>query len=206
MIKDTIIKFVVFAAGAAAGSLVTCKILKDKYEEDINRELDELRAHYKKLNEIQQKKIDEIVQDRKEEEEDTENKDVKVAEVRNQKENPNLFEYQSVLSNLGYKNKPEDNEDEEEDEDVEKPYVIRPDEFRMFDDYDDIYLTYYEDEYLADDDDVLVDDVENTVGWDSIKRIGEYEDDIIHVRNDALKADFEIVSVSEKYEDVIHEE
>ena len=83
-----------------------------------------------------------------------------------------------------------------------KPYVIPPEEFGELDDYDQISLTYYEDNYLANDRKELVTDVEGIIGWDNINRIGEYEDDAIHVRNDELKIDYEILQVAYNYSDV----
>lgn len=80
--------------------------------------------------------------------------------------------------------------------------MIPPEEFGELDDYDQVSLTYYEDNYLANDRKELVTDVEGIIGWDNINRIGEYEDDAIHVRNDELKIDYEILQVAYNYSDV----
>ena len=70
-----------------------------------------------------------------------------------------------------------------------KPYVIAPEEFGEEYEYDTISLTYYSDRVLTDDDDEIVEDVEDVVGFESLESFGEYEDDSVFVRNDRLKCD-----------------
>ena len=84
-----------------------------------------------------------------------------------------------------------------------KPYVIPPDEFDELDGYEVISLTYYADGVLTDDYNEPVEDVENTVGSDSLTHFGEYEDDSVFVRNDNLKVDYEILADMRKYSDVV---
>lgn len=88
---------------------------------------------------------------------------------------------------------------------VEKPYVIAPDEFGEADGYSIVSLTYYADGTLADDNDEPVEDVDNTVGCDSLSHFGEYEDDSVFVRNDARKTDYEILLDVRNYSDVMEE-
>jgi hypothetical protein len=91
---------------------------------------------------------------------------------------------------------------EREVDDVIKPYVISPDEFGEIDGYAEITLTYYADGYLTDDQDELVEDVDGTVGYKSLEHFGDYEDDAVHVRNDNLKADYEILLDVRDYADI----
>ena len=81
------------------------------------------------------------------------------------------------------------------------PYVISPDEFG--EDYETETLTFYADGvlvyYVSDE---LVEDVDATIGSDSLSHFGEYEDDAVYVRNDSLKRDFEILRDSAKYSEV----
>ena len=55
-----------------------------------------------------------------------------------------------------------------------KPYVISPEEFGEFEDYERISLSYYADQVLADEDDEKVDDVDNVVGLESLTHFGEF--------------------------------
>lgn len=82
-------------------------------------------------------------------------------------------------------------------------YVITPEEFGEFDEYEKISLTYYDDQILADENDDIVEDIEETIGIDSLTHFGEYEDDSVFVRNDIRKCDYEILLDHRNYSDVI---
>ena len=87
-------------------------------------------------------------------------------------------------------------------ESSEKPYVISPDEFGEFEDYEKISLIYYNDGVLTDENNEIVDDINEIVGEDSLKHFGEYEEDSVFVRNDKLKCDYEILYDLRKYKNV----
>lgn len=84
----------------------------------------------------------------------------------------------------------------EEPEETPEHYTIDPNEFGEFEDYRRIFLTYYADGVLADSDDEILDDedIENSIGTDFADYFGEYEDDSVHIRNDRLKCDYEILA------------
>lgn len=68
------------------------------------------------------------------------------------------------------------------------------------DEYSKIALTYYPRErILLDDEDDLVDDVANTIGWRNLTRFGDESDDadVVFVRNRRLQTDFEVVRDTE---------
>jgi hypothetical protein len=46
--------------------------------------------------------------------------------------------------------------------------------------------------------------VDDVVGFESLNRFGEYEDDSVFVRNDRLKCDYEILLDRRKYSDVVN--
>ena len=54
--------------------------------------------------------------------------------------------------------------------------------------------------------DNIIEDVEGTVGTDSLTHFGEYEDDSVFVRNDEKQIDYEILLDSDKYYDKYPEE
>lgn len=82
---------------------------------------------------------------------------------------------------------------------VDEPCVISPDEFGSEEDYECITLQYYADEVLADDWDEIIDDWEEVAGKEFYKKFGEYEDDIVYVRNKRLKCDYEICRNEQYY-------
>jgi len=185
------INFMMFVLGVAVGSVVTWKYVEKKYERIAQDEIDSVK-------EVFSKRTAEIAKDAEDR-----------IKADNAKEKPNIIEYAAGLRKLGYINysdmvdeKPE--EVKEEPMSVDKPYVIAPDEFGELDDYDTISLTYYADQILADDNDEIVEDIEDVVGFESLNAFGEYEDDSVFVRNDRLKCDYEILLDQRKYSDVVN--
>ena len=184
------INFMTFVLGVAVGSVVTWRYVEKKYEQIAQDEIDSVKEVFSKR-----------------ETEFTEDTEVQI-KADNAKKKPSVIEYAAHLREQGYTNysdmvdeKPE--EVKEEPMSVDKPYVIAPEEFGELDDYETISLTYYADQILADDNDVIVDDIEDVVGFDSLNSFGEYEDDSVFVRNDRLKCDYEILLDQRKYSDVI---
>lgn len=184
------IKFMMFVLGVAVGSVVTWRYVEKKYEQIAQDEIDSVKEVFSKR-----------------EAKFTEDTEARI-KADNAKEKLSVIEYAARLREQGYTNysdlvdeKPE--EVKEEPMSVDKPYVITPEEFGDLDDYETISLTYYTDQILADDNDVIVDEVEDVVGFDSLNSFGEYEYDSVFVRNDRLKCDYEILLDQRKYSSVI---
>lgn len=193
MMGENIKNVLLFTAGLVVGSVVTWKMTKDKYEQWANNEIRMMREYYNQKEEEYY------------EEEDLDEEPIE-AEVRTERSTkPDLTEYTSRLNESGYTDYSEiSKKDEEEDNESdmeEKPYVISPEEFGDFDDYETIELTYYKNGYVTDDQDILMsnDEVEEAIGWNNITRMGEYEEDALHVRNEKRKTDYEILQVFDDY-------
>ena len=170
--------FLAFSLGAAVGSIAAWKLLEVKTERMIQEEVDAFKEYWSK-------------------------KDGEVISF------DDLFESDDLTteSEKEYIKITEDYRSDEEggskSMDVgSRPYIISPDEFGENDDYETVSLTYYEDEVLADEMDELVEDVDDTVGTDSLTHFGEYEDDSVFVRNDRLKCDYEILKDNRTYFEV----
>ena len=195
MIGENIKNVLLFTAGLVMGSVVTWKMTKDKYEQWANDEIRMMREYYNQKEEEYY------------EEEDPDEEPIE-AEVRTERSTkPDLTEYTSRLNESGYTDYSEiSKKDEEEDNESdmeEKPYVISPEEFGDFDDYETIELTYYKNGYVTDDQDILMsnDEVEEAIGWNNITRMGEYEEDALHIKNEKRKTDYEILQVFDDYQE-----
>ena len=173
----------VFLVGAAVGSFVTYKLIKTGTEAYIQDEIDSVKSAYDRMYEVKNDDIEKKAYEKAE------------TDIYNQ-----IASY--YKANEDEVEKPLRETPKTTTTDVERPYVINPDEFGELD-YDLIDLTYYKDGVLADDQFEKVEDVDDVVGLDSLSKIGEYEDDILHVRNDRLKADYEISLDPRTYQDVI---
>lgn len=88
------------------------------------------------------------------------------------------------------------------------PYVISALEFmdEMEGEFDKITITYFEgDNTLCDERDEILDDIEGLVGSDSLSQFGVKSDDpnVVYVRNEKLKIDFEIVLDPQNYGEIV---
>lgn len=178
-----------FIVGAAAGSATTWYLLKDKYAELAQEEIDSVK---------------EVFARREQERKDESVKKTVAEGIKNvDKNKPELKEYAEKLKRTGYvRYSDRAGEEETEPEELDKPYVIPPEQFGDNDEYEQISLTYYADSVLTDENDEIIEDVEETVGFESLNHFGEYEDDSVFVRNDARKCDYEILLDQRTYFEV----
>lgn len=90
------------------------------------------------------------------------------------------------------------------DRSPDKPYVVDLDEYMENpNEYDQISLTYYAgDNVLANDEDEVVDNVNNVVGQMNLNMFGASDPEephVVLVRNERIKADYEITHSDGKY-------
>ena len=199
--NSTLTNCFVFAAGAAVGAAVAWKLLKTQFEQIAQEEIDSVKEVYAKKYEKTNISFEPDLEMETAIENDEKNIEEPVGEI----DGATMRTYAAELSKLGYTNYSDVDSNVRvitptiEDD---KPFVISPDEYAALDDYEAISLTYYSDGVLADDMDYRVDDVEDVVSLEALSRFGEFEEDIVHVRNDRLKCDYEIARDARKYADV----
>lgn len=171
--------------GAGIGVAGTYSYFKDKYEKLAEKDFNSRRV---------------FDEDKKDESEEPVAE--KTADSRTV-DKPSIAEYAARLQKEGYVNY-SDMQDKKQKQEigVDKPYVIQPSDFGEFDDYEKISLTYTADGVLLDDMNEIVDDIEETVGEDSLEHFGEYEDNSVYVRNDAKKCDYEILLDQRNYQEI----
>ena len=181
-----------FTAGVAVGSLVTWRYFKSKYEV-----------------------VEDEIEEKPEETEgetETEDEDPEVSESKMSYKKPPLKEYVKMVEDNGYVPKTHMEEVKEEiangewdDKDVYEPFIIRPEEYGELHAYETLSLNYYADGVLTDELDNPIEDVESLVPADFADHFGEYEDNVVHVRNDNLECDYEILRDLRKFTDVVGE-
>ena len=84
---------------------------------------------------------------------------------------------------------------------IADPYVISIDDFGQEEGYDTITLTAYSDGTIANYADDELEDPESTIGEDILSKFGD--EDVVYIRNDRLKADFEVVRDNRTYVEVV---
>lgn len=198
-------KVFIFALGVATGSLVTWKIVEEKYKKISNEEIASVVKQF-------EKRYDELNSNKKRTPEDLyaekcmENPYTK-EDVSLDTDNNELDKYKNQVNILGYSAK-EDEEEEVDDTIVElepteehvAPYVISPEEYGETGN-ETVSLMYYSDNVLADDDDEIVPNPESIIGK-ALEHFGEYEDDCVHVRNESLECDYEILKSEKTFDEV----
>ena len=173
--KGKVMHFSMFALGAAIGSLVTWKLVKDKYEQMLQEEINYNARCNNDISYSEPSDPAEPTDDGEGEDEEDE-------------EPVELKEYNNLVSSYI-----SDKWKREQVPVKPRPYVIDPDEYGLIEDYEKIELTYYADGFIADDMFEVLEDIDETIGADFAEHFGDYEDDVVHIRNEVRRQDFEIL-------------
>lgn len=185
-----------FVAGAMIGAAAAWYFTKDRYSKRAQEEIDSVKAAFaNRFGECRHEQATEDAESDTEVAEKEENRFTAVSSLNAfGKSTVDKVDYSAITRPLGYSGEVID-----EPEEVDKPYVISQNEYGEFGDYMEISLTYYEDGIVADDDDEIIEDVAAVLGTDFIK---EFEDDVVLIRNDARKCDYEVVRDYRTYHEV----
>ena len=181
-------KVVAFVLGAAAGSLITWKLIEKKYKDLTDEEIEAVKEYYKNKEE----KVVEL--------------SVKVDELDKTK-----TEYTKVINDSGYASSRTVEYTEDEDGSVyvepgeEKiaPYTITVDEYGENDDYEIKSWSYYADFVLTDENEEIIGDSESIIGdilteFDSLKD----NNNAVYIRNDNTMCDYEIIKYDQTFNEV----
>lgn len=178
--KEKITQLVIFAIGVGVGAVASMTYFKTKYEQIAQEEIDSVKETFSKLKSKEEKTTSDDI---------SEEKKTLINIV-------NKHDYTSFSkSNVKKEEKPL-----KED----KPYVISPMQVGD-DDFDCITLTLYSNNVLTNELDERIEggELKNLIGSEDVfEHFGDYEDDVIYVRNERLKTDFEILRVLDSYEEV----
>ena len=166
------------AIGAVIGSVVSWKIVKNKYEQLVQEEIESVKAAFERYyTEVEELILEKPV----------------VEETKVSKEEKE--EYKQVVAETSYSSGDLNNE-------CSDPYVIAPEELGgEQNEYNILSLTYYADGVLADSTGEVY-NIQNAIGDDALDNFGKYEDDVVHVRNESWNTDFEIFLDTRNYTEV----
>lgn len=178
---------IMFISGAAIGSVVTWKLVKTKYEQIAQEEIDSVKEEYST------KPIPSISKDV-----------VEVSEAIADGVEESIAECENIIAEEGYISH-SDVRSTVKIEDVLRPYVITFDQFDEMcgGEYRIEGLTLYNDGILAyDNGDRPVDSIDATVGPDAIHSFGDSEDGSVYVQDDEEKILYEITEDSRNFADI----
>ena len=203
------INVLMFAAGAAIGSAVTWKIVKDKYERIVQEEIVSIKEAFSNAHNDTKEQEETPEEDENPDEhhdrpecygqinwdelEDLDEEELEEPDYNRSVED-DVKEYENLISNYT-------NEKGGADTMSREPYVISPDDFASLDGYHVVELTYYLDGVLEDDEYHIVTDADELIGPKALTTFGEYEDDAVFVRNERLRTDFQILMDYRTYDE-----
>lgn len=218
MNKSILIKLGMFVLGGAVGFLVGKKFYRDKFAAIADEEIESVKEAYDRMRQQSESDDTELSTPTAS---DILKKAINPVTRSSLDENP--YEQAKRNYNLTGKRATEqpvdpDGENEEEDEepitddagkteeemdlskvDRTQPYVIDSHEFTdEFDHHDKLSLYYYRvDDVLCDEDESVIEEIEETVGYDAISVLDKQT--TVWVRNEPLCTDYEIVALNESY-------
>ena len=207
--------------GFGCGYFASNKINKKKYIKKADLEVESVK---KSLTEYYEEKISELASVNKETESNEDatakkttkkaGKNNKEKQTKPKQEKNNLIDSDSIdydklkeardpekyIHNVRKYDGKEGTLDTEVIEEVKykEPYVITPDEYADGD-YDTQTLYYFADGVVADDNFNVLKDVKGYIGDKALKQFGLYEEDVVYVRNDKYKIDYEILLDEREY-------
>lgn len=197
--KNTLSNVLIFTVGAAVGSVVTWKLLKTRYEVLLQEEIDSVKEAFDNLKVNESEKTTDEVE---------EPIDPVTGETVSQFK-ASYEDYCTLLAESGY------TDGEKGGAELMagiKPYIIPPEEYGEKEDYEQVTFSYYADgvvtyeypdlntgEMLIE----VIEDIDDSIGYDNLSRFGEYEDDSLHVRNDRLEVDYEILKDYRNFSDIV---
>lgn len=183
----------IFAAGALAGAAVAARAVRDKYQQEAEEEIAEMRDYYREL-----RKNAKTPDEDKMLEEDENNKEEKEENDKN--------EYDEIVKNYTNYTQYNDTEtkenkkEEKEERTNYEPFIIDAEEFGEDPSYDTTTLTYYKDKVLTNDLDDVID--YSVAGEENLKIFDEYPDcKAIYVRDDIYMVDYEILRDPYQYDE-----
>jgi hypothetical protein len=186
----------IFAAGALAGAAVAARMVRDKYHQEAEEEIAEMRDYYRELR----KNAKTPDEDKMLEE------DEKRKEEKEEKEENDKNEYDEIVKNYTNYTQYNDTEtkenkkEEKEERTNYEPFIIDAEEFGEDPSYDTTTLTYYKDKVLTNDLDDVID--YSVAGEENLKIFDEYPDcKAIYVRDDIYMVDYEILRDPYQYDE-----
>ncbi|MDO4292094.1 MAG: hypothetical protein Q4C65_02575 [Eubacteriales bacterium] len=182
MKMNSINGFGLFVLGICAGAIITRGFLKAEYAQKTKEEIESIRDFYNEKITLQNKV-----------EEKSENPTEKKVEA-----------YKDMVEHLGYRQYSHEHVHTSEKVQEDRPYLIAAEDFGTLAGYEAISLIYYSDHVLTDEMNEFVEDVDDVIGFESLNHFDDYEEDAVFVRNDRLKADYEILKDNRPYSEAIN--
>lgn len=186
----------IFAAGALAGAAVAARVVRDRYQQEAEEEIAEMRDYYRELR----KNAKTPDEDKMLEEDENSKEEKEVKEENTKNEYNKIVENYTNYTQYNDTETKENKKEEKEERTNYEPFIIDAEEFGEDPGYDTATLTYYKDKVLTDDLDDVID--YSVAGEENLKIFDEYPDcKAIYVRDDIYMVDYEIIRDPYQYDE-----
>jgi len=220
MNKYFLISVLTFCIGAGTGYLIAKKVLEEQYAQIAQIEIDSVKKVFnnRKTDYEDTEAEDELSREEYEKQKIAYNEMTKnyMRESLGMRDTVNDLlddtaewdpQEETLTDSAGYTEDQYVNDETERDlSDVDRsaPYLINDREYSdEFDHHDKISLYYYiYDDVLCDENEDIIEEIDETVGWDCFKVLEEQT--TAWVRNEPLSIDYEICRVSNSYAQAFH--
>ena len=188
----------IFGAGALVGAVVAAKAVREKYQQEAEEEIAEMREYYREKD---QKR-------REAEEYEAIVEETETGYKENFKPIEELEEAKEIIKDKGYINYTHYNDtdikenNKEEQVDENEIYIIDPEEYGGENgEYDTATLTYFKDGVLTDEVDEIV--AYNIIGGEeNLQPFKDHPDcNAVYVRDDNIMVDYEILRDPYQYDE-----
>lgn len=189
--------FLAFGVGLAVGVGGTYFYLKQKYEEKLSEQIQEVRKHY---------------QEKQEQSKPKKEKDEKFANHFEEAEErgKDRIAYEAITKRYQGSDEqcpvdPAELESPPEDEPEEEIFTVTEEEMDIYNNFEGIDLTYYaEDDILCDDQEQVIEDPEAIIG-DALTKFGVKSGypNTVYVINKRFWAIFEVLMVEGSYQEIV---
>ena len=188
----------IFLCGVGLGAGSTYFILKNKYDEQMNEETENLKAYYEDKyrtddgEEPENIDISEVAANTAKEIDDPETKEPDYAEIVNKL---NYNQYSTTVPAS----------ENAEERVAKKPYQISMDEYNTDTRQIKKIISYFEDDMVCMDNDTkeILTNVAKDIGMDNIELIDTEGNEEIYIRNEVLGIDYNIVAEAGSYEEYL---
>lgn len=201
--------------GGVSGYLVATRVVAAKFERIANEEIESVKEHYHRQAMLRKEGLysdpANLVEEKEEPKTEGEEYQQVVTELEytsgsdltrkatDDKSEETVERSEVTVTNVFHAPQPSIGQ-----RDPDTPYIITVDEFMNNEEFsfDQITITYFEgDDTLVDEREEIIPDVLRTIGGDTLMRFGEKSNDpnIVYVRNERLRTDFEVVKDQGKY-------
>lgn len=180
-----------FLSGVALGSVATYFIVKDKYEEQMNDETEQIKTYYENKYKVEEEEKPEEL-----------NEEFVKSNLENlRKEDDEEPDYQGIIQGLNYNQF----STKVGDKPAKRPYQISMDDYNTDTKYIKKVVSFFEDDEVCMDNDTkeVMDNVTKDIGMDNLELINIDGTGEIYIRNDQLGIDYNIVSEPGSYEDFL---